>query len=417
MWIRLRLDISLLDLAFAFFYCLTPKKRSEAVKRARGSWSVRDDFLITLSVRSSFDLALRALQLPRGSEVLLSALTIPDMVRIVEMHGLIPIPVDIDEAGNISAVSLRQAISSKARMIVVAHLFGGKTPLDDVLKIAHDHKLFVVEDCAQSFDRVGDFGHPASDLAMFSFGPIKTASALGGAVVRVRSEELRERMNKILNGDPIQSRGSFLLRLARFTMLKLLSGKRAAKLTRLCVERFGIDFDNLANTVVRGFSSTELFVQLRRQPTVPLLRLLERRWRTYDFARIERRRELGRDFDRRIGRKQSASHSYWVYPIFVCDPIGVRDRLRAAGFDATCEARMRVVPSTDESRKATSASDLWKCVVFLPWYPEIPQSAVHEMSHLICNSDTATKPHKAQPNSAIHAGALNAHEFNGEVVP
>ncbi len=92
MWIRLRLDVGWRDLAFAFGYCLMPRKRSNAVTQARQSWSSQDDFLITLSVRSAFDLLLRAMQLPPGSEVLLSALTVPDMVHIVHMHGLVPVP-------------------------------------------------------------------------------------------------------------------------------------------------------------------------------------------------------------------------------------------------------------------------------------------------------------------------------------
>lgn len=231
MWIRLRLDIGWFDLALGLAYCLTPGNWSIAAQQARESWNSQDDFLITLSVRSALDLILRALQLPPGSEVLLSALTVPDMVRIVQLHGLIPVPVDTDEAGNIDAVSLRRAISSDSRMVVVAHLFGGSAPLDDVLDIAHDRKLLVVEDCAQSFRRVGDSGHAASDVAMFSFGPIKTASALGGAVARVKSPELRQRMAELLKGDPIQSRTSFAIRLARFTALKLLSGKRVASHT------------------------------------------------------------------------------------------------------------------------------------------------------------------------------------------
>ena len=270
MWIRMRLDIGWLDLFSGLAYCVMPGKRSKAVEQAEQSWSCQEDFLITLSVRSAFDLTLRALQLPHESEVLLSALTVPDMVRIVRMHGLIPVPVDTDEMGNISAESLERAVSSRSRMVVVAHLFGGFAPLDDVLEIAQEHNLLVVEDCAQSFRRVADSAHPASDVAMFSFGPIKTATALGGAVVRVSSPELCKRMAESLKNDPIQSRVSFACRLVRFTALKLLSGKRAASLFRYCVERLKYDFDSLVSSVARGFASSDLFAQLRRRPSAPL---------------------------------------------------------------------------------------------------------------------------------------------------
>ncbi len=200
-----------------------------------------------------------------------------------------------------------------------------------MLEIARDNNLLVVEDCAQSFCRVGDSADPKSDVAMFSFGPIKTASALGGAVVRVKSSDLRERMAELLKKDPIQTRSSFLLRLVRFAALKLLSGNRTAALTRYCVERWGGDFDSLANSVVRGFRSSELLAQLRRQPCTPLLELLRRRWRTYNFARISQRIKSGLYLDNRIGQAHIASHSFWVYPVFVIDPIALRDRFRAAG--------------------------------------------------------------------------------------
>lgn len=388
MWIRMRLDIGWLDLVLALAYCVLPQRRSIAAREAKLSWSSQDDFLIVLSVRSALDLLLRALQLPRGSEVLLSALTVPDMVQIVREHGLVPVPVDTDAAGSVDAESLRRAISSRTRMIVVAHLFGGRVPLHEVLQVATDHELLVVEDCAQSFRQVGESAHPASDVALFSFGPIKTATALGGAVARVKSPDLRARMAKLLETDPIQSRISFIRRLFRFSLLKFLSGKRAAAFTRYCVERFGGDFDSLANSAARGFSSARLLTQLRRQPSVPLLRLLRRRWRSYDSSRIDKRVMQGRYLDGRIGQKNCASHTYWVYPLIVHDPIVIRDRFRAAGFDATCQTRMVVVPAVDESNIPSSACETWKHVVFIPWYPELPHYAVEAMGNLVHQGDT-----------------------------
>lgn len=237
---------------------------------------------------------------------------------------------------------------------------------------------------------------------MFSFGPIKTASALGGAVARVKSPQLRERMAELLKNDPMQSPTSFTLRLARFTAIKLLSGKRTAAFMRCCVERLGGDFDSMANSVARGFASSDLLAQLRRQPSAPLLRLLGRRWRSYDFARIDHRINMGRYLDTRIGHEHAASHSYWVYPIFVHDPIAVRDRFRAAGFDATCQARMMVVPAIDKSRNPTSACSSWKHVVFLPWYPDMPHDAVDEMANLVRTFDIKTDRQPTRQNKTMH---------------
>lgn len=99
-----------------------------------------------LSVRTAFDLYLKTLKLPRGSLVICSALTIPDMVTIFEEHGLVPVPVDLDpetlapEPGSLEAEVERygggcdvvengvgaQQQQQRVRAIYVAHVFGAQ---------------------------------------------------------------------------------------------------------------------------------------------------------------------------------------------------------------------------------------------------------------------------------------------------
>ncbi|CAM9585611.1 unnamed protein product, partial [Hapterophycus canaliculatus] len=85
-----------------------------------------------LSVRTAFDLYLKALKLPRGSLVICSALTIPDMVTIFEEHGLVPVPVDLDpqtlapEPG-----ALEAGQQQRVRAIYVAHVFGAQVGRPD----------------------------------------------------------------------------------------------------------------------------------------------------------------------------------------------------------------------------------------------------------------------------------------------
>ena len=78
-----------------------------------------------------------------------SAVTIRDMPRIAEAHGLVPVPVDVCGSDyHIDVDSLRQAVTPKSRVLVVAHLFGARPDMREVLKISREHNLFVVEDCA-----------------------------------------------------------------------------------------------------------------------------------------------------------------------------------------------------------------------------------------------------------------------------
>jgi dTDP-4-amino-4,6-dideoxygalactose transaminase len=162
-------------------------------------------------VRTGFDLALQALAFPRGSEILLSAITIPDMARIVEHHGLVPVPVDLDlDEPGLSMQSLRQATSGRSRALVVTHLFGGRMSMAPLIEFARQHGLVVIEDCAQSFDGGGYCGHAEADISMFSFGPIKSATALGGAILHVQSLELHRRICAIEAQYPRQPRRRFL---------------------------------------------------------------------------------------------------------------------------------------------------------------------------------------------------------------
>ena len=87
--------------------------------------------LSAFTVRTGFDLLLGALEFPAGSEILMTALTIPEMVNIAKHHGLVPIPLDIESGTmgpEISTIEL--AITERTRAIVVAHLFGTRVPMD-----------------------------------------------------------------------------------------------------------------------------------------------------------------------------------------------------------------------------------------------------------------------------------------------
>src|SRR5262245_21062104 len=81
---RNRPDIGWLDLFYGIGACFWPASRAAAAQRADQAWSPNGNTVVTLSVRSGFDLLLEALDLPAGSEILVSAVTIRDMTRIIE---------------------------------------------------------------------------------------------------------------------------------------------------------------------------------------------------------------------------------------------------------------------------------------------------------------------------------------------
>ncbi|MGH7424876.1 MAG: DegT/DnrJ/EryC1/StrS family aminotransferase, partial [Candidatus Methylomirabilales bacterium] len=177
MYARHRLDISVGQLLFALGASLVERDEAGIAERIEKAWSGEGDALVCLSVRSGFDLLLQALALPPGSEILVSAVTIPDMVRVIEGHGLRAIPVDLDlDTLAPSLQLLERAVSERSRAILVAHLFGGLVDLAPIAGFARRHDLLLLEDAAQGFVGPASTGDPAADISMFSFGPIKTST-------------------------------------------------------------------------------------------------------------------------------------------------------------------------------------------------------------------------------------------------
>src|SRR5687767_14940319 len=192
---RHKIDISAADLLFALLACLTARSPERDERAALDALEVGEEGLACLSVRSGLDLLLEALALPTGSEVVVSAVTHLDMARILARHGIVAVPVDLDPATLEPRHDLLElAVTQRTRAILVAHLFGSTVPLRPIAAAARRHGLLLVEDCAQSLGASPRGGDRLADVSMFSLGPIKTATALGGAVLRVRDPELLGRM-------------------------------------------------------------------------------------------------------------------------------------------------------------------------------------------------------------------------------
>lgn len=390
-WIRLRIDLSLCDLLAAVRYSLFYGNRELAARDAARAWDPAEECLITLSVRSGLDLLLRGLELPAGSKVVFTALTVPGMVEVAKAHGLQVVAADVSTEGQICERSLRAAIDQNTRMIVVAHLFGGKTDLTLAAELAKQYGLALVEDSAQRFPGPGDTGDPRSDVVLHSFGPIKSCTALGGGVIRVKNLALGKRMQQILAADPVQPAAKFRNRVVRFGFLKLLSGRMTASGVIAVMKWLGLDPDTTLNSLAKGFRGSDLIKQLRYQPSTPLLRLLRRRWAGMDAKSRELTMQHGRLLDRELAIERQSETMYWVYPLFdLVAPADTAAKLRREGFDATMKSRMiclsPAVSSANQgaTTRANAIDRRWKSVVFVPAYAAMPLSEIHRMARIIC---------------------------------
>ncbi|MEH0158694.1 DegT/DnrJ/EryC1/StrS family aminotransferase [Limibacter armeniacum] len=148
-------------------------------------------------------LALKALGIKKGDEVIVPALTFAATGLAVIHTGATPIFVDvIPETGNISPSQVKNAITSKTKAVIPVHLYGHPCQISEIMEIASTQGLFVVEDNAQAqgatFNRkrTGSFGH----LSATSFYPTKNLGALGDAgAITTNDQTLYEKCLRLRN--------------------------------------------------------------------------------------------------------------------------------------------------------------------------------------------------------------------------
>src|SRR5260370_1693452 len=125
MYARKQLDIGWRDLVSAAFYCVF--RRSIRAKEAglESLFAPGYPVLSAFTVRTGFDLCLGALGLPAGSEILMSALTIKEMVNIAKHRGLVPVPLDI-ESGTLAPEipTIANAVTERTRATLLAQRLG-----------------------------------------------------------------------------------------------------------------------------------------------------------------------------------------------------------------------------------------------------------------------------------------------------
>jgi len=141
-------------------------------------------------------LALVTLGIGPGDEVIVPSFTYIASVSTICHAGATPVFVDsLYSSWQIDPAQIRKAITSKTRAIMVVHLYGQPCEMDEIVKIAKEFKLFVIEDCAEAFGseyngkRVGTFG----DIACFSFYGNKTITTGEGGMVVTNDETLWDR--------------------------------------------------------------------------------------------------------------------------------------------------------------------------------------------------------------------------------
>ena len=156
----------------------------------------------------ALQIALMALGLKPGDEVITPTFTFIATAEVVALLGLTPVVVDVDfDTFNISIDSLKKAITPKTKAIVPVHLFGQNADMEEILKIAEENNLFIVEDACQSIGSDYTFSDGRKvksgcmgDIGCTSFFPSKNLGCFGdGGAIFTNNDELAEKMRAVAN--------------------------------------------------------------------------------------------------------------------------------------------------------------------------------------------------------------------------
>ena len=393
---RKQLDIRWRDLGAAIFRCLFPGSAVKSESAIQSLFAPGELLHVAFSVRTSFDLCLQALAFPPGSEIVMSALTIREMADIARKHGLVPIPLDLNlETLSPEISDFESAITPRTRVLVIAHLFGTRVTMGPFIELAKQHGIFVFEDCAQAFTGPDYTGHPQTDAAMFSFGSIKTATALGGALLRLKDAQLLQKIHAVQQSYPMQRRKEYFREVFTHVGVKLFTMPLFFGIFyRACVA-LNKDFERVISAVRNLPEGEEDLSVIRKRPSQPLVALLARRLRTFDQNRLRQRTEVAVEFASSLPRglsclgNKAAFHSFWVFPVFVEAPESFAAALRSYGFDATTAGSALSViepPPGGNVPAPTALRAAYRRLLYLPVYPAVPprararlQAALHQL--------------------------------------
>ena len=361
---RLKIDIGWRDLASILLPVRQDLDRLEAQIAAHAPADVH--VVVGLSVRSLF-LALLSETAASAKPVAMSAVTVADMASLAQASGCTVRPIDIDLATLLPAPeAARLACGDDAGMLVIAHIYGTRGSMEGIAAACAAPGRLIVEDCAQAFDgRL--FLSPGADVALYSFGPIKTATALGGAIGLFHDPALADRVRRRIADWPRLSDSWFLRRAAKYAVLKFLSTPAVYGLFFTALTTLSSNPDARIGSLARGFSAGPIEDAIRHRPPPRLLQLLSRRlqtWRAPADATAPLLERLSRSLT--VPGLASRPSHWWLAPILTPEPDRLVKCLRSRGYDATRGTTSMRALADAAGTVPPAAAQLIASVVYLP---------------------------------------------------
>lgn len=296
-------------------------------------------------------LALVALGIGPGDEVIVPTLTYISSVNAIHYTGATPIFVDsLESTWQMDPDDVKKKITTKTRAVMVVHLYGHPCDMEPITTLTKEYGLFLIEDCAEAFGslykgkHVGSFG----DIATYSFFGNKTITTGEGGMVVTNDETLHDRA--------VHFKGQGLAKHREYWHDVIGYNYR---MTNIC-----------AAIGLAQLEQADCFIEKKRKIA---------KWYTDALE------DLPIDFHREVG---DVKHSYWMCSLLVQDP-AVRDPLREALATAGIETRPLFSPVhtmpmyAQKFQRHPVAEGLGWRGLNLPSWPELEKKQVEYVSQVI----------------------------------
>ena len=245
---------------------------------------------------------------------------------------------------------------------------------------------------------------------MFSFGTIKTNTALGGAIMVIADSKLREKMVSRQNQWPQQSRFQYAKRILKYSLVKFISTRPVAGIICRLLHFLPSRHDLIASKMAKSFSGGNFFKKIRQRPSDSLIHSLTPRISNFQPQSIDcriRRGKLLMDTIKNGNPKikilgdEIEQATYWVFGILVQNPRKLTEILWYHGFDATTQSSLRAIsspvyknPSHNEAQstcippckkqgKLPNIDFMLSHLVFLPIDLPMPESEITRMGDVV----------------------------------
>jgi dTDP-4-amino-4,6-dideoxygalactose transaminase len=242
---------------------LVQGKKVEELESTTKEFLKTENVVATSNGTSTMHLALVALGVGVGDEVIVPAFSYIATANVVELVGATPIFVDVDlDSFNIDVTKIEKAITTKTKAIIPVHEFGLACDIESIIKIAKKHSLFVIEDAACALGatykgkHVGTFG----DFGSFSLHPRKAITSGEGGLLIAKTKSLDKKTRILRNHgiDIINGKMEFIE--AGFNY----------RLTDIQATLVNSQFNRLDKNLIKKEELAQVYLKTIKNPTIKL---------------------------------------------------------------------------------------------------------------------------------------------------